>query len=311
MPDIGDPLSWYPVALSKGVSVTPLPVRVFGADYIVFRTASGEAAALSRYCLHMGADLALARVEDGTLRCKLHGWVYGRDGVCAQQGRARLKRLAVHEHAGVVFVWPGEHAGWPFPTLPGLATPRASAPRAVSFACPVHAIGLNGFDIWHYGNVHHRHVREQPQVWSDAPHHLALRFAAEVEPVSLYDKLLVRLGYSTLRVTLDYFGGNLIFVRNESGGYVALLAMAPAGEHHCRVYLGAFAEARSGVLDTALQALRLALVRRIALYFLKADEPFLSGMRPVEGLLVAGKDDVARAFWQWWRALPRMEAAPW
>lgn len=174
----------------------------------------------------------------------------------------------------------------------------------------MHAIGLNGFDIWHYGNVHRRHVRATPVVSSQGSHHLRLSFVADVAPATLYDHLLVRLGYGTLRVQLDYYGGNLIFVRNESGGYLALLAMVPEGEHHCMVYLSTFTDAKPGVLHKAMQSPMLLISREIAMRFLKGDEPFLAGMRPLDGLLVEGKDDVAREFWQWWRALPRIETTP-
>ena len=325
MPEIGAPCSWYPVALSAGVGAKPVPLRAFGADYVLFRTRAGEVAgqgeviALARYCLHMGADLARARVVDGGLRCNLHGWVYTRDGSCAQAGSAAgaagLKRLALHECGGVVHAWPGAEPAWPFPDLPGLPElpefqfPRAAKPGVAKFACPMHAIGLNGFDIWHYGNVHRRQVRtarDAPVVTSNAAHHLGLAFTADVEPVSVYDKLLIRLGYGTLRVQLDYYGGNLIFVRNLSGGYLALLSMAPDGEDRCTVYVIAFTGDKGAALAQPVRRVLRLLFREIALYFLRADEPFLTGMHPREGLLVEGKDDVARAFWRWWRALPRI-----
>ena len=313
MSEIGAPCSWYPVALSADVGARPVPLRAFGADYVLFRTRVGEVTAVARYCLHMGADLARARVVDGGLRCNLHGWVYAQDGRCAQGGVAALKRLALHECGGVVHAWPGAEPEWPFPELPGLQSPRAAAPGVEKFACPMHAIGLNGFDVWHYGSVHRRQVRtvrDAPEVSSKGAHHLGLAFTADVEAVSIYDKLLIRLGYGTLRVQLDYYGGNLIFVRNLSGGYLALLSMAPDGEQRCKVYVIAFTEAKGALPVQPARYLLRVLFRHIAMYFLKADEPYLTGMRPEEGLLVDGKDDVARAFWRWWRALPRVEAPP-
>lgn len=127
--------------------------------------------------------------------------------------------------------------------------------------------------------------------------------SADVQVVSFYDKLLIRMGYGTLRVQLDYYGGNLIFVRNLSGGYLALLSMAPDGEQRCKVYVIAFTEAKGALPMQPARYLLRVLFRHIAMYFLKADEPYLTGMHPEEGLLVDGKDDVARA-------LPRVAAPP-
>jgi nitrite reductase/ring-hydroxylating ferredoxin subunit len=310
------PLSWYPIALSADLRDRPLPVFLLGNDYLLYRAATGTPACVQRYCPHMGADLALARITPSGLRCKLHGWEYGADGMrkpvpdAPNAPAACLRRLALHESGGVIYAWPGAAPAWDFPALPGLRNVRASTPSVTQFPCPMHAIGLNGFDIWHYGNVHGRHVRNMhpaPVVGGDAPHHLTLEFKADVRPRTIYDHVLVKFGYPTLHVKLDYHGGNLIAVRNVSGGYLALLSMAPLSDTRCVVYLNAFGEARDGVLARAAQAVFLALTRRIALYFLRSDEPFLAGMRPAEGLLVEGKDDAARAFWRWWNALPRVE----
>jgi hypothetical protein len=111
-------------------------------------------------------------------------------------------------------------------------------------------------------------------------------------------------------VQIDYWGGNLVLVRNMSGGYVAVLAMFPTGANSCRMYLTVFVEAQDGWPGQLLQSPLLEICRAVAWVFVKSDVPVISGMRPIEGRLIPGRDDVAHAFWQWLHALPRIDAAP-
>ena len=316
MTETGYPESWYPVALSGQLSGGPMPLRIFGRDHVLFRGASGTVSAIERYCSHMGADLARGQIVGDRLRCPLHGWTYGRDGGCTyldsgeHRDAGRLGTLAVIEIGDIVFVWPGAVPDWPFPALADLRSPRAARPRCEHLDCPLEAIGLNGFDIWHYGIVHRRKVRPDARVRSAHPHYLGLTFTTDVLPGRFYDNLLIRAGFGELSVELDYWGGNLIFVRNHSGGYLALIALRPDGNGQCRMYLGVFAEERQTLGGTALQGLALEVFRQVAWIFLRSDIPAVGGMRPREGALVAGKDDVAKAFWGWWNDLPRIGKVP-
>jgi nitrite reductase/ring-hydroxylating ferredoxin subunit len=317
MASIGDPRSWYPVALAKELGSRPLPISAFGSNFVLFRDAVGSPVAVGRYCVHMGADLSLARVTPGGgLKCNVHGWEYDRMGMCQHvpgavpPAGAKLSRLACNEMGGIIFVWPGPEPDWPFPNIPGLHKPRAARPRLLDFDCPMIAIGLNGFDIWHFDTVHRRQVLATPDVRSLAPAHLGVAFTAGVRRGRFHDNLLVALGYGTLRVQIDYWGGNLVLVRNMSGGYVALLSMFPTGVNSCRMYLTVFVEAQDGWFGNLLQSPLLEIYRAVAWVFVKSDVPVISGMRPMEGRLIAGRDDVAQAFWQWLRALPRIDAGP-
>ena len=312
MAETGSPKSWYPAALSKQIGRAPFPLRAFARDYVLFRGESGAVSAIERYCAHMGADLSRGRVIDERLQCPLHGWTFGHDGGCTyldrdgQRDGGQLGALAVCEVGGIVFVWPGASPEWPFPELTGLQSCRAARPRLEHLPCPMEAIGLNGFDIWHYGIVHRRKVRPDARVHSRQPHHLGLKFNADVLPGKPYDNLLIKAGYGELDVQLDYWGGNLIFVRNQSGGYLALIALAPDGGAHCQMYLGVFAEKRETITQAVLQQAMLEIFRWVAWNFLRSDMPAVSGMRPREGALVSGKDDIAKQFWHWWNALPRI-----
>lgn len=307
----GMPRSWYPVALSRDLARGPVPLCVAGRDFVVYRGRDAPHA-VGRYCLHMGADLARSRIEGDRLVCGLHGWPYEGDGSChrlravADGGSApRLPTLPAIEVAGVVYVWPGPTPDWPFPDLASLASAPSATPRAETLDCPVDAINLNGFDASHYATVHKRQLDGPAQVEPVACEHIRLKFTARVGKGRLYDNLMVRAGYGRLSVQLDYWGGTLIFVRNTSGGYMALIALAPEGEHTCRAYLTCYLAGQRETV-TLLQTLALRVHRAVAWRFLREDVPFVSGMRPTEGALVPRVDDPARAFWSWRRSLPEV-----
>jgi aminopyrrolnitrin oxygenase len=311
---VGDPLSWYPVALSGDVRTSPRPISIFGGEFVAFRHEGGKPSVIGRYCAHMGTDLARAELIRDGLRCRLHGWEYGGDGACRHvpgqdvSMRLRLPRLACAEWGGVLFVWPGPRPDWPLPTIPDSIAVTAARPRVVDFDSPFTAIALNGFDIWHFMTVHRREVISRPDVRSENLSHLGMSFTARICPGRIYDDLLVALGYGTLSARIDCWGGNLIFVRNEKARYTAVLALAPLRADRCRMYLCAFSDRQEGWIGRLLQVPRLELHRAVAWAFLKADVPIITGMRPKEGALIPGRDDVAREFWRWWNVLPRIEA---
>jgi hypothetical protein len=89
-----------------------------------------------------------------------------------------------------------------------------------------------------------------------------------------------------------------------------MLAMIPTGVNSCRMYLMVLDETRDGMLGRVFQSLQLEIYRTVAWIFVRSDVPVVSGMRPHEGFLIPGRDDAVKAFWQWWRALPRIEALP-
>jgi nitrite reductase/ring-hydroxylating ferredoxin subunit len=316
MASTGDPRSWYPVALGSELGSRPLPIAIFDRNFVLFRDEAGQPAAVSRYCAHMGADLSLAKVERGGLKCSIHGWEYDTGGVCrhipgtSAPADVHIARIACVERGGVIFVWPGPEPDWPFPAMAGLRRPRAARPRLLHFSCPVSAIALNGFDAWHFDSVHRRQILSPPEVESVAPGHLGISLTAGVRAGRIYDNVLIALGYGTLRARIDNWGGNLILVRNMSAGYLAMLGMLPTGAHSCRMYLVVLDETRESWIAYILQSALLEIYRAVAWMFVKSDVPVVSGMRPKEGYLIPGRDDAVKAFWQWWHALPRIEVLP-
>ncbi len=58
---------WHPVCTSKQLPTAdtpPLRVRLLGEHFVAFRDSEGKAGLLEELCMHRGASLALARVEE-------------------------------------------------------------------------------------------------------------------------------------------------------------------------------------------------------------------------------------------------------
>ncbi len=55
-----------------------IPVEIGDTEMIVYQVEDRYYAA-ERYCIHRGADMRYAGIEDGLLTCKLHGWRFHPD----------------------------------------------------------------------------------------------------------------------------------------------------------------------------------------------------------------------------------------
>ncbi len=122
---------WVPFAQSAHLVAGdgPLPVRLFGENYVAFRADDGRVGFLDELCPHRRASLVLARNEGDGVRCIYHGWkvdASGRVVECPTQ-TARAEQFAasvavdhyrVHEAGGLAWVWLGPGEAPAFPTLP-------------------------------------------------------------------------------------------------------------------------------------------------------------------------------------------------
>ncbi len=119
---------WVPVALSQKLIADgkPIPLRVFGENFVAFRSTDGRVGIFNELCPHRGASLLLARNEDNALRCIFHGWKFGVDGRCVEVptephnpelfcSKVPLKHYPTREAAGVVWGWFGKSAPKKFP----------------------------------------------------------------------------------------------------------------------------------------------------------------------------------------------------
>ena len=69
---------WIPAVRAAALVAgeAPVKVRLLGENFVAFRSPGGEVGLIEEACAHRGASMALARNEEGGLRCIFHGWKF-------------------------------------------------------------------------------------------------------------------------------------------------------------------------------------------------------------------------------------------
>jgi 3-ketosteroid 9alpha-monooxygenase subunit A len=172
------PRGWFMVGASEEAATTPLAVRYFGQDMVLYRGQSGRVFLVEAYCPHMGTHLARntssyvvkdgEHVEGDSIRCPYHGWRFGPDGKCNDipyspapiPKAACLKSWQVIERAGCIWMWHDSEGGAPNYDLPAFANYENPAwvkwkiDQLGELACHPQEIVDNMTDKGHLGPVH-------------------------------------------------------------------------------------------------------------------------------------------------------------
>lgn len=181
---------WYAFAASSQITTTAFGTAVAGRQLVAWRGDNGALHVAPRACPHLGADLATAPVECGTLVCPWHGLRLGQrrhgawrphpahdDGVLCW---VRLAAADTHEDA---------HGESFAPTEAPVASPRPggqalAAVTRLEAVCEPQDIVANRLDPWH-GAWFHPHsftalrVLSAPPADDDLPEDLD-RFVVDV-----------------------------------------------------------------------------------------------------------------------------------
>lgn len=128
---------WIPFARSEALRPgdAPMQVRLLGHDLVAFRAENGRLGLMDEYCPHRRASLALARIEDCTLRCIYHGWRIDRTGAVVEvpsegdrsaefAARVKVQRRLVRERGGLVWAFLGQGDSPDLPPLPFMDVPE-------------------------------------------------------------------------------------------------------------------------------------------------------------------------------------------
>ncbi|HZU65178.1 MAG TPA: aromatic ring-hydroxylating dioxygenase subunit alpha [Novosphingobium sp.] len=114
MPNTPWPVNaWYVAARAEELGDAPLGRQICGERMVFFRGIDGTVAALEDFCPHRGAPLSLGFVREGALVCGYHGLALACSGKVAGMPGQKLagfppvRRFAVEERHGFLWVWPG------------------------------------------------------------------------------------------------------------------------------------------------------------------------------------------------------------
>jgi len=99
---------WHPVLQSRVLRQKPVGVILAGQPVALFRTNSGQAAAVSDVCPHRRLKLSAGEVVGDRIRCAYHGWTFDACGNGESPGAPKLTTCTTsyeaHEAHGLVWV---------------------------------------------------------------------------------------------------------------------------------------------------------------------------------------------------------------
>lgn len=113
---------WYVVCKSRDLKKgKALPIRICGHELALYRTESGKAVALDKFCPHMGMSLAEGIVKGEHLTCIFHEWKFNSHGKCidipclkkkVENGKS-VNSYPVEEKYGMIWVFSDKEANGP------------------------------------------------------------------------------------------------------------------------------------------------------------------------------------------------------
>jgi nitrite reductase/ring-hydroxylating ferredoxin subunit len=306
------PDTWFPILRSADLGRGQCrAVEFMGKPWAVFRNREGRLGLVGRYCSHMGGDLTQGKVKDAHLECALHNWRFDTQGKCASpQGGAahacsRLPAARIEERAGIIFAFAGTEPGFALAdVLPAPAFFSSTSVLEMPFHWMLAAV--NTFDPPHYGIIHHRRLVGVPELVRKEPWFLGFRYSARIIRKRWFDYMFAAMGIRESHIEIDCWGVSLLVMRNLKTKYGLVLATAPGIGESSWIFQTAFRLVPDGKRRPGpAQRLGLEIGRLFGLAFLKEDIPYLRGMLPHPGALLPGQDDVAIAYWDYYRNLPK------
>lgn len=118
---------WYIAALSREVGRDLLPRKIVGQNVVMFRSGSGEAAAIADMCPHRFAPLSRGALVGDTVECGYHGLRFDKNGRCTFNPQTDLispnmhiRSYPVEERHDLIWIWPGDPALADPDTIPDL-----------------------------------------------------------------------------------------------------------------------------------------------------------------------------------------------
>ncbi|MBM5798361.1 MAG: Rieske 2Fe-2S domain-containing protein [Cyanobacteria bacterium K_Offshore_0m_m2_072] len=174
---------WHPLLASRSLGKKPIARTLAGERLVLFRTASGRAAAVAETCPHRRMSLAAGLVSGEELVCAYHGWRFEPAGAirCPLMPASELRHQAfqVQEAHGLIWIrqpHPGAEQAAP-PPLPSWDT-AGLALAGVAFhtvPAPLELTLDNFTEVEHTSSIHQVFGFTQPE---------AIEHRLELEPAA-------------------------------------------------------------------------------------------------------------------------------
>lgn len=307
--------SWYPVSrsddLKKGQHKA---VKLFGLDWILFRTISEKLSFLSRYCCHIGADLCQGKVNKENIECPFHAWQFDISGQCAHipdyskpLPDKHLYHLHCQEKYGLIFVFWGEKPLFPIPSPPDITQQLIfSSAWTHDWKIDFPAFGLNAFDLQHYKHVHKRGFAIDPDIYSINPY--VLRMDSQVillKQQNWRDKLISRLHSDHMFIATECWGSSMVIITNHDLNICGLITAQPVDNNHTKIYLVSLLAYQDK--PSFFSKLKLSISALLLQSFFKTDIKPTQNMRLHQAGLLDDLDYGAKIYWSHFYQLPRFK----
>ncbi|WP_313176713.1 aromatic ring-hydroxylating dioxygenase subunit alpha [Massilia sp.] len=171
---------WYVAGFAWELTDQPLARTLLNHKVVLFRTGSGEVAALEDRCCHKSLPLSCGTVEDSGLRCGYHGLLFSPKGACLEvpgqervPTKACVKSFTLVEQDQILWIWmPQEQGAAPTHAPPSYwvhKDPRYTFKGAVfHYDAPWQLIHDNLLDLSHLGYVHLKTIGGNAKVHMNA-----------------------------------------------------------------------------------------------------------------------------------------------
>ena len=304
--------SWYPVSRSCDLKKSQTKaVKLFGKDWLLFRTESGAVSCLARYCCHMGADLCQGKVRQENIECSLHAWQFSTAGNCVHipdytkpLPERHIQHLLSEEKYGLIFVFWGQQALFPLPVPPD-SSPQLvySQARKRDINTDYQVLSLNSFDTQHFKHVHNRVFVKRPDIYPINRYALRIDFTAQILQNHWVDYVMSYLQKGNIRASIECWGASIMTLSNPDLYSSALVAMQPTDKGQCTCYLVAMKayQEKASLADK----LSVAIAATLFQSFLNADIKPTMNMQLHRGGLLEDIDYGAIAYWDYLAQLPR------
>ncbi|MEO1620832.1 MAG: aromatic ring-hydroxylating dioxygenase subunit alpha [Cyanobacteria bacterium J06632_3] len=147
---------WHPTIKSSQLKRKPVLVELCSEEIVLFRSATGNIAALKNRCPHRGMRLSEGWVENEEIVCPYHAWRYAADGQGFSPSTPKLKPCAssftVVERYGVIWV-KAANSSAEFPDFNGQNNVYAGV-VIQDVQAPLEAVVDNFSDIEHSPTTH-------------------------------------------------------------------------------------------------------------------------------------------------------------
>lgn len=226
---------------------------MLGEPLVIFRSPTGEAAALIDRCAHRNLALSRGTVTADGLRCAYHGWSWAADGHCTRIPAAcggdcqaiRVKSYQVREQQEMIWVWLGDSVPDREPPLfPHMGKPgwRHFIMERTFEADAFHCVE-NFLDVPHTAHVHRglfrgEETKEIEIEITSGEDWIAAEFLGEERMDSWIGKLLVPAGSRIRHVDrfqLPYIT-RVDYQMSEKRQYVVMSQCTPEEPERTRVF---------------------------------------------------------------------------